>query len=197
MANVFCKQPMKAPYLLYLFLAVGTIVQSQQVFVTTNDVTFTISSIHHTYKIGDTIEFSYRIRNVSHAALYVPNRIWDLECPVVSGPHVWAEIEDMSGKHFSPGYGGSCLGPTKMDIRQRIQKEAVLLKPGETFQNSFQLETKMFVGQLMPGEYRLEATLYGWRDQNYSKDHRIALQSFGHPFLAGEIPASTTITLSF
>jgi hypothetical protein len=40
-----------------------------------------------------------------------------------------------------------------------MRKASVLLKPGEVFQNSFQLETTMFRATLMPGDYRLEATL--------------------------------------
>jgi hypothetical protein len=166
----------------------------QQVFVLANDVAFTILPSHRTYKVGERIEFVYRIRNISHAALFVPNRVWSVQCP--APPYVWAGLEDASGKHYMPGYGGSCLGPTK-NIRERMQKDAVLLKPGEAFQNLFQLETSMFVGRLMPGEYRLEATLYGWRDKDFTQDDRNVLMPFGHPFLIGEMPASTTIRLIF
>jgi hypothetical protein len=84
-----------------------------------------------------------------------------------------------------------------MDVRERMQKDAVLLKSGEAFQNSFQLETRIFVGTLMPGEYRLEATLYGWRDKEFTPDERAALNAFGHPFLIVEVPTSATIKLMF
>ena len=169
----------------------------QQVFVLANDVSFTISPSHSSYKIGEPIEFVYRIRNISHAALFVPDRVRSVECPAITPPFVWAGLEDSSGKHYMPGYGGDCLGPTKMDVRERMQKDAVLLKPGEVFQNSFQLETSMFVGRLMPGEYRLEATLYGWRDKEFTPEQRAALNAFGHPFLVGEVPTSTTIKVIF
>ena len=160
----------------------------QQVFVLANDVSFTILPSSRSYKIGERIEFVYRIRNISHAALFVPSRVRRVECPAITPPYVWAGLEDISGKHYLPGYGGSCLvGPTKMGVRERMQKEAVLLKPGEVFQNSFQLETSMFVGKLMPGEYRLEATLYGWRDKDFNRDERAALSAFGHPFLISEV----------
>ena len=169
----------------------------QQVFVLANDVSFTILPSRSLYKIGETIEFVYRIRNISHAAIFVPARVWSVQCPAITPPYVWAGLEDISGKHYMPGYGGDCLGPNKMDVRERMQKDGVLLKSGEVFQNSFQLETNMFVGKLMPGEYRLEATLYGWRDKEFTRDERAALNAFGHPFLIGEVPASTTIKLMF
>jgi hypothetical protein len=179
------------------WLLVTTTEAQQQVFVLANDVSFTILPSHRTYKVGERIEFVYRIRNISHAALFVPNRVWSVQCPATAPPYVWAGLEDVSGKHYMPGYGGSCLGPIKINVRERMQKDAVLLKPGEVFQNSFQLETSMFVGQMMPGEYRLEATLYGWRDKDFTQDERAALMTFGHPFLIGDIPASTTIRLIF
>ncbi len=169
----------------------------QQVFVLANDVSFTVLPSRRSYKIGEPIEFVYRIRNISHAALFVPGRVWSVQCPAITPPYVWAGLEDISGKHYMPGYAGSCLGPTKMDVRERMRKDSVLLKPGEVFQNSFQLETNMFVGRLMPGEYRLEVTLYGWRDHDFTQLERSALLQFGHPFLIGEVPASTTVKLTF
>ncbi|PYY14689.1 MAG: hypothetical protein DMG60_19560, partial [Acidobacteria bacterium] len=169
----------------------------QQVFVLANDVSFTIFPSHRSYKIGERIGFVYRIRNISHAAVFVPRIVWSVACPGITPPHVWAGLEDTSGKHYFPGYAGECLGPTKIDVREQMQKEAVLLKPGEVFQNSFQLETRMFVGKLMPGEYRLEATLYGWRDNDFTQAERATLTTFGHPFLITENPASTTIKLAF
>jgi hypothetical protein len=128
-----------------------------KVFTPANDVSFTIASEHSSYKIGEPITFVYRIRNISHAAVFAPRWVWDVQCP--APPHVWAGLEDSSGKHYIPGYGGSCLGPNKIDVPQAMRKASVLLKPGEVFQNSFQLETTMFRATLMPGDYRLEATL--------------------------------------
>jgi hypothetical protein len=169
----------------------------QEVFVLANDVSFTIFPGHRSYKIGERIGFVYRIRNMSHAEVFVPRLVWSGACPGITPPHVWAGLEDPSGKHYFPGYGGECLGSSKIDVREQMQKEAVLLKPGAVFQNSFQLETSMFVGKLMPGEYRLEATLYGWRDNDFTQAERAILTTFGHPFLIGERPASTTIKLAF
>jgi hypothetical protein len=151
----------------------------QQVFVLANDVSFTILPSRSSYKIGKPIKFVYRIRNIGHAALFVPGRVWSVQCPAITPPYVWAGLEDISGKHYMPGYGGDCLGPTTMDVRERMQKDAALLRSGEVFQNSFQLETSMFVGRLMPGEYRLEGTLYGWRDEEFTPDERAALNAFG------------------
>jgi hypothetical protein len=96
-----------------------------------------------------------------------------------------------------PGYGGSCLVPSNIGVSERMKKNALLLKPGEVFQDSFRLETSMFIGGLMPGEYRLEATLYGWRENQFTESEKVSLSSLGHPFLVGEVPASTTIKLTF
>ena len=128
-------------------------------FVPANDVSFTTASPRVSYKIGEPIAFVYRIRNVSHSPIFIPKEVWDQRC--LPPPHVWAGLEDTSGKHFMPGYGGSCLVPPNISVADRMRNDAVLLKPGEVFQNSFRLETGMFTGALMPGEFRLETTFSG------------------------------------
>ena len=76
-------------------------------------------------------------------------------------PHLWAWFEDSSGKRFVPGYGGSCGCGGPKTVRERMSKEAVLLKPGEHLDGTFLLDTKLF-GGLKPGVYRVEAALTGW-----------------------------------
>lgn len=171
-------------------------VARQQVFVLTNDVSLTILPARRSYKIGQTVEFVYQVRNISHAAIFVPGRVWSVQCAAITPPYVSAGLEDMSGNHYMPGYAGDCLGGAmKMDVRERMRKDSILLKPGQVFQSSFELATSVFRGRLKAGEYRLEAMLYGWNDKDFTKDERDALKTFGHPFLVGAIPASTTIKL--
>ena len=54
---------------------------------------------------------------------------------------------------MKPGYGGSCLGPSqfdKMTLTERMQRDAVLLKPGQSMSGSFTFESKV-LGKLKPG----------------------------------------------
>jgi hypothetical protein len=57
---------------------------------------------------------------------------------------LWAWFEDSSGKHFVLGYGGDC-SPSAQTIRERMNKEAVLLKPGENLDGTLLLDTKLSV----------------------------------------------------
>jgi len=45
------------------------------------------------------------------------------------------------------------------------------------------------------GAYRIEATLTGWSDDKFTDAERMELAKMGSPFLRGEVPASTRITL--
>src|SRR5664279_1746023 len=87
--------------------------QQPQLFVPSNDASFTILPKRKTYKIGQKIELSYRIRNTSNAAIFVPKAVWDVKCG--NPPHVWVWIEDSTGNHFMPGWAGSCIGPNPID----------------------------------------------------------------------------------
>lgn len=49
--------------------------------------------------------------------------------------------------------------------------------------------------RLPPGAYRIEAVLYGWRDEDFSDAERIELPKIGAPLISGEAPASARIEL--
>jgi hypothetical protein len=163
-----------------------------QLFVPANDISFLIRCERKTYKLGDQVEFTYKVTNVSRGAVFVPQGVWDVKC----APHLWAWFEDASGKHFIPGYLVSCLGPNRTPINERMKKEAVLLRPGEVHRGSFTLETKTFKNELKPGTYRIEAALFGWRDDQFDAGEKSALETMRHPFMRGEVPASTTVELT-
>jgi len=103
-------------------------------------------------------------------------------------------FEDSSGKHFVPGYAGDC-SPSTQNIRERMRKEAVLLKPGERFDGTFRLDTRLF-GGLKPGVYRVEAALTGWTEEKFTHAERSELAKMGGRFMAGEVSESTRITLT-
>lgn len=162
----------------------------KETFVPANDVSFKISIGRSNYKAGESISAKYRIENISHASLYVPQE-WAAICP--ASPHLWAWFEDSSGKHFVPGYAGSCSASPKT-IAERMSREAILLRPGEHIDGTFRLDTNLF-GGLKPGAYRIEAGLSGWREDKFSDTERSELDRIGGRFVAGEVAASTNITL--
>ena len=170
-------------------LVTGAVAQDDP-FVPANDVSFAVAAERKSYKVGEQIYLKYEIVNVSNASLYVP-REWDAQCP--STPHIWAGFENSKGKHFVPGYGGSC-SPSPQTLRQRMQKEAVLLKPGQRLGGKIRMDTSLF--GLQPGAYRLEALLSGWRQSDFKDAQQSELAQFGVPFVVGEVPASTRITLT-
>ena len=104
------------------FLPIATVVAQLKTFVPSSDVSFKISTERVGYKAGESITLKYTVKNISNAALFVP-REWEATCP--AGPHLWAWFEDSAGKHFVPGYGGSCFGGPKT-VSERMNKEAVL-----------------------------------------------------------------------
>ena len=126
----------------------------------------------------------YEIVNISNGAVYVP-RDWDAQCPAT--PHIWAWFESSSGKHFIPGYAGSC-SPFAQTLTTRIQKEAVVLKPGERLEGTVRMDTTLF-GGLKPGAYRLEATLSGWKENDFSPAQQSDLAEMGAAFIRGEVSA--------
>ena len=164
----------------------------KEVFVPANDVSFTISTQRHDYRSGDRFTLMYRITNVSNAPLYVPRGQWEVTCP--ASPHVWAWFEDSSGRHFIPGYAGSCSESPKT-VTERMSKEAILLKPGEHLDGTLEMDTSLF-GGLKPGNYRIEAVLWSWRDERFTEGERTELGRMGHPFLRGEVPSSIKVTLT-
>lgn len=183
---------------LWVFLTLGFVAlvpvarAEHEVFVPANDVSFTLSLERDTYKIGDHILLKYKIKNISNAALFAPRSVWTVECP--PKPLVWAWFEDSSGNHFRGGYAGSCSTPTPSSISERMKKEAVLLKPTEEIEGIFVLPADWF-GGLKPGAYRIEASLDGWLETDFTQAQRADLANMAFPFLNGQAVASITIKL--
>ena len=125
----------------------------QEVFVPANDVSFTIRPERKSYRLGEPVKFTYTVKNISGGPVFVPRVAWDLKCP--SSPKVWAWFENSTGKHFIPGYAGSC-SPNQMKVSDRMRKEAVLLRPSQEYQDYYLLETRTFKDALKPGKYRVE-----------------------------------------
>ena len=173
------------------FLLLSSLAAQKETFAPASDVSFGISTDRSSFRAGEAITVEYKITNISNKALYVP-REWEAKCP--AAPHVWAWFEDSSGKHFVPGYGGDC-SPSPQTIRERMAKEAVLLKPGEHLDGSFRLDTKLF-GGLKPGAYRIEAALSGWNEEKFSETERSELSRMTNPFMTGEVPDSVRIKLT-
>lgn len=177
------------------FFAGSAQVNGQQPFVHGSDIRFSIGTDRRTYNIGDRIIIHYTIKNVSNGALYVPAAQWEVKCG--NPPHLWSRLEDPSGKHYEPGYGGSCLGPSpvdRMSLSERMRKDALLLKPGQVVTGSFTLDSSVYEDSLKPGSYRLEAILYGW-NQSYDNSQLSELAGMGAPFLTGESNALLLIEL--
>jgi hypothetical protein len=170
-------------------LLATSLVAQKETFVPPSDVSFKISTVQTSWKAGESLTLKYRVKNISNAPLFVP-REWTATCP--ASPHPWAWFADSSGKHFVPGYGGDC-SPNAQTIRERMNKEAVLLKPGDHLDGTFLLDTKPF-GGLKPGVYRVEAALTGWDEEKFTDAERSELARMGSPFMAGEVPASIRIT---
>jgi hypothetical protein len=185
-------------YLFYLLVGLSYVLstasaQKMEPFVPANDVSLTISSQRRSYKAGEKITLRYRITNVSNAPLYAP-REWESKCP--SNPHLWGWFENSSGKHFVPGYAGSCFPSTNpKTLSDRLSKEAILLRPGEHSDGELLLDTTLF-GGLAPGWYRIEAVMYGWAEEKFTEAERSELVRVPHPLLRGEIPVSMRLKLT-
>jgi hypothetical protein len=177
--------------LLAVLLASTTVAQ-RETFVPANDVSFSISTERPAYKAGDEIVIHFSIVNTSPKPVYAP-REWAAKCP--PSPHVRAWFENSDGKHFIPGYAGSCspLGQPKT-VAERMGKEAVLLQPNQHLDGTFRLDTRMF--GIAAGQYRIEAELSGWREQDFTATESSELTKMGGGFLTGEVPASTRVTLT-
>jgi hypothetical protein len=172
-----------------LLLAASAFAQSD-LFVSSAAISFRISSEKKSYAANEEIQLEYHITNIGNAPLYVP-REFAATCPTV--PHIWAWFEDSSGNHLVPHYASDCL-PKKQTIRERMNKEGVLLKPGEHASGPLRLDPKIF--HLAPGRYRVEAAMTGWAAETFSPEERAELEKMGHPFVSGEAPDSLTIILT-
>lgn len=174
-------------------LLVSSLFAQKDTFAPPNDVSLVISSERSSYRTAEPISVKYKVTNVSNAPLFVP-REWEAKCP--AAPHLWAWFEDGSGRHFVPGYAGSCSPTTNpKTLTERMSKEAVLLKPGEHLEGTLRMETKLF-GGLKPGAYRIEAVLTGWAEEKFTDAERSELARMGSPFLRGEVPSSMNISLT-
>ena len=162
----------------------------KRTFAPANDVSFKISTVSTTWRADESITLQYSMKNIGNAPLFVP-REWEVTCP--ANPHLWAWFEDSSGKHFVPGYAGDC-SPSAQTIRERMNKEAILLKPGKHLDGTFQLDPKLF--GLKPGNYRVEASLTGWTEEKFTDAERSELALMGGSFMTGEVPDSIRITLT-
>ena len=84
----------------------------------------------------------------------------------------WVWLEDSAGKHFVPGWGFSCIGPgpiDKLSAAERMEKDAALLKPMAHIEGTFDFDTNIFIKDLKPGWYRLEAVLRGWKSEGFDE----------------------------
>jgi len=189
------QMPAHYRWMVALIIGVAPSAQAQNPFVPSADVVFTVRTDHRHYEIGDDITVHYTIKNVSNGPIYVPKAQWDISCR--SNPHLWGVLEDTAGKHFEPGFGGSCMHPNRADqmtISERMQEDAVLLKPGQLVSGSYPLPMSVFGKSLEPGAYRLEAILYGW-NLDYSESELTELKTMRAPFLGGESNAVVLIEL--
>jgi hypothetical protein len=193
---LICRSGTTALIALLFVLATSAEANAQQPFVHGSDIRFSIRTDHEKYSVGDQIIIQYTIKNVSNGALYVPATQWEIKCG--KNPHLWSRLEDRLGKHFEPGFGGSCMGPNpidRMSLLERMRKDALLLKPGQQVTGSFTLDSSIFDGSLRPGAYRLESVLYGWNDR-YDDAQLSELAGMGAPLLVGEKDASSLIELT-
>ena len=180
-----------------MFLIVSSLtvmLEAQQPFVHGSAVAFAIRTVRAKYVMGEPIIIRYTVKNVSNGALFVPKSQWGIRCG--DPPHLWARLEDNSGKHYEPGYAGSCLGPSpedRMSVSVRMQKDAVLVRPGQAGHGSFTFEPKA-LSDLKPGSYRIEAVLYGW-NLSLKTSELSELNRMGAPFLIGETHATTKLEL--
>lgn len=181
------------------FMSITALLIAQiQMFVPSNDISFAISPERNSYTVQDRIGVQYRIVNVSDRSLYVPREFGTTACldwPRAVG-HVQAGFVNTAGRHFRQGYGVSCDGTPgihPLTAQERINKVAVLLHPGEHFDGRLELDPAGF--HLPPGEYRIEAMLYGWRYNEFSDRERIDLRKLDVPLLGGEAHAFTRIEL--
>ena len=108
--------------------------RQDELFAPASDVTFTLSTERDSYSVQRKFVVTYRIVNVSHAAVYVPRGFEVAGCLQLGHmrPHVWPSLENSAGRHFKGGYGGSCpfTPGAEPTVRERVSQAAVLLQPG-------------------------------------------------------------------
>lgn len=165
----------------------------REIFSPAADVSLTVSTERKQYRAGEDIVVEYRISNASNHRIFVPLD-WSATCP--SQPHIWAWFENRAGKHFIPGWAGDCSADSAAKtVTERMAKEAVLLRPRGLRDGTIRLKTDLF-GGLKPGRYRIEASLDGWREQDFGQEQQSELAGMAAPFLRGEVSASAVVTLT-
>jgi hypothetical protein len=157
------------------------------VFTPANDVSFVIAPTRSSFHIGDPITLKYDLVNVSNRALFAP-KPWAV-CPPQT--HLLAWLEDSTGRPLPMVFTDQCA-TTLPTIPGRMGKEAQLLKPGERLSNTASVNTDVQT----PGEYRIAATFYGWKPEDFSDADVAELAKMGAPFLRGEVPTSAKVTLT-
>jgi hypothetical protein len=96
---------------------------------------------------------------------------------------------------FQGGWLGACIGTGgRPTFSERMREAAVLLRPGEHLDGTIALDGRIF--ELPPGAYRIEATLDGWKEDQFSAEERPQLSAMGALFLGGETTASTPVTVT-
>jgi hypothetical protein len=160
-------------------------------FVPATAVSVEILTDRNNFSVREPISMKLRIVNVSNRPIYVP-RTATVGCPTVT-LHVDAGLEDSTGRRTGRGSGASCAGSYNPTVTQRMNREAVLLKPDEHFDLTTTVPIPMGVP---PGAYRLEAILYGWNLTRFTEEEMMELAKFGNPFLRGEVPVSMRVTLT-
>jgi hypothetical protein len=160
------------------------------IFVPANDVRLTIAPAHATFATTDAVTVKYDIVNVGYKPMYVPRHMWETRrCGTL---HVWMWLEYSDGRFTGNGYGAACAGTNADTLQQSITKDAVLLQPGERHSDTFTLASMM----LPPGDYRVEASLYGWKPEDFSDAEQVEMAKMPGRFLRGEVPASARVTLT-
>jgi len=79
-------------------------------------------------------------------------------------------------------------------MAERMKKDAVLLKPMQEIEGTFVLLADWF-GGFKPGAYRIEASLNGWLETDFTLAQRAELSDMAHPFLNGEAVASIAVNI--
>lgn len=166
-------------------------------FVPANSISLKIYTEHKSYRIGEPIVFRYRVRNIGHDSFLVPRSVWDTNCG--NPRHIWAGLAGSSGERFSPGWGGSCgssMFIDKQGATERMQTDAVLLKPTEEIEGSFTLEMSGFAKELRPGIYRLEVVFSGWKEDRLTDQQRSDMATMTSHYFRGDLTTSQNVELT-
>ena len=187
-----------------LCYAFGGPVRAQWVtepFAPRNDISFTIFSDRSVYSVLDEITVSYRVVNISSRSRFVPRTWMGSRCP--ESPNVMAWFEDSLGRRTMLSFVASCaqnlpdpgIAAVPLLLRERLRREALLLKPDEHFDGTIALGSATAKG-LPPGKYRIEAAFSGWSDSSFSDAERADLPALGSTLLRGSSYASMRVTLT-